>query len=115
MLKKLKNLIRYKLFRSMDNDDISYSELKELMKENSNDLILLDVRSIQEYKESHLDGAIQIADYEINMKAKQYLTDKSKIIVVYCQSGSRSKKVCKQLQKQGYEKVYNLYGGLDEI
>lgn len=115
MFNRLKNILRHRLFRCMEEDDITYSELIELKSKERSNLILLDVRSIQEYKENHLDGAIQIADYEINFKARQFLTDKTKVIVVYCQSGSRSKKACKQLRSQGYEKVYNLYGGLDNI
>ncbi|MBO4816484.1 MAG: rhodanese-like domain-containing protein [Clostridia bacterium] len=43
------------------------------------------------------------------------LKDKNKIIVIYCQSGIRSKKAIKILFKKGFKNLYNLKGGLDEI
>ena len=38
--------------------------------------------------------------------------DKQQLIIVYCSSGYRSKKVQKKLENIGYKKVYNLYNGL---
>ena len=52
------------LYRSIENNrDISYKDLKSLMKNKY--IILIDVRSGQEYEEGHLDGAINIHVYNI--------------------------------------------------
>lgn len=88
---------------------------EELNRKFQNGAILLDVRSIQEYNEGHLFGAIHLADYEISIKHKYILQNKNADIVVYCQNGGRSKKACKKLKKLGYKNVYNLCGGLDNI
>ncbi len=61
------------------------------------------------------NGAINIPLYNLAECFKFKLKDKNKIIVVYCQSGIRSKKAVKILFKMGFENLYNLKGGLDEI
>ena len=89
--------------------DINKDQMKLLLLEGA---ILLDVRSPQEYEEGHLDNAILMPHYEIKQKAEIVLKNKSRDIIVYCSTGYRSKKTQKLLKKMGYEKVYNLYGGV---
>lgn len=96
-----------------DEKEINYCEAIELMNNNS-DVILLDVRSIQEYNEYHLNNAINIPLYELRGKANEFLP-KTSIIIVYCQSGTRSKKACKCLKSLGYCNLYNIKGGLENI
>lgn len=110
MLSKLKDLLKDKFTRDIDEYDIDKEKMNELVKKGA---ILLDTRSPQEYEEGHLDGAILIPEYELNKRAEKELSDKDSIIIVYCQTGSRSNKAKKLLQKKGYKNVYNLYGGLD--
>lgn len=105
MLKKIKNLIKKRNNRGMEQADITMEELKKLEKEGA---ILLDVRSPQEYKEGHLNGAISLPEYEIKENVETILKNKKEIIIVYCSSGSRSKKAQKELIEMGYETVYNL-------
>ena len=93
----------------MDENDIGLEELKQLQKEGA---VIIDVRSPQEYREGHIDGAISIPEYDIKKEAEKRIINKNKDIVVYCSSGGRSKKVQKQLKKLGYNQVYNLYNGL---
>ena len=108
MIRKIKNMIKSKLDRGMEEGDIEIEELREFGKEGA---IIIDVRSSQEYKEGHIDGAIIIPEYEIKRKIENKVQDKNQNIVVYCSSGSRSKKAQKILKKLGYENVYNLYNG----
>ena len=105
MLKKIKNLIKKRNNRGMEQPDITMEELKKLEKEGA---ILLDVRSPQEYKEGHLNGAISLPEYEIKENVETILKNKKEIIIVYCSSGSRSKKAQKELIEMGYETVHNL-------
>ena len=105
MLKKIKNKIKKKNNRGMEQPDITMEELKKLEKKGA---ILIDVRSPQEYKEGHLNGAISLPEYEIKENVETILKNKKEIIIVYCSSGSRSKKAQKELIEMGYETVYNL-------
>lgn len=77
--------------------EISYCEATEILKNNS-DVILLDVRSVQEYQEYHLNHSIHIPFYELRNKAETLLK-KDSTIIVYCQSGERSKKACRCLER----------------
>ena len=109
MIDKIKNMIKNRWYREIEESDIGLEELKQLQKEGT---MIIDVRSRQEYKEDHLDGAISIPEYEIRKKIENRIPDKNKSIVVYCSSGGRSKKAQKLLKKLGYNHVYNLYNGL---
>lgn len=80
---------------------------------NTPNLIILDAREANEYKVSHLPDAKQIG-YD-NFKLKQLAElDKNAVVVIYCSIGYRSEKIGEQLKKNGYTKVYNLYGGIFE-
>lgn len=112
MLKMLKR-IGNKLIKR-NRDDVDYSELKKLIRQTEN-VKLIDVRSMQEYTEGHLDGAICVPLYELNPKIKEVTSDKDSLMILYCTSGIRSLKGVKILTSMGYKNVYNLKGGLDNI
>lgn len=109
MINKIKDMIKKKWYREIEEKDIELEQLKQLQKEGA---IIVDVRSPQEYKEGHLDGAISIPEYKIKKEIENRIPDKNQNVVVYCSSGGRSKKAQKQLRKLGYSQVYNLYNGL---
>ena len=82
----------------------------ELM--NDPNVVVLDVRTADEFKEGHLVGALNIdqAQSDFIEKAKVALpTDKT--IAVYCRSGRRSASAAGRLAAEGYKAV-NLKGGI---
>ena len=97
-------------------NDINIDELIEIIKLNSN-TILIDVRSKQEFNEGHLTNAINIPIYELEKWCNNKSNDNynNRTIIVYCQSGIRSKKAIKILNKNGFTKLYHLKDGLDGI
>ncbi len=97
-----------------DEEDININELIEIKKINPTS-ILLDVRSPQEYNEGHLNGAINIPLYELERCCNCNLKEKDKTIIVYCQSGIRSKKAIKILRKNEFKNLYHLKDGIDGI
>lgn len=90
--------------------EISKEQLKKMIEKGA---ILIDVRSPQEFAEGHLENAISLPEYEMNQKVKDILPDKLQVIIVYCSTGHRSQKAQKELEKMGYQKVYNLCKGLE--
>ena len=94
--------------RYMDKYDINMEQLKNMMLEGA---IVIDIRSPQEFDEGHINGSINIPDYEIIKRISNY--DKNQIIIVYCGPGIRSKNVQRKLQKMGYINSYNLYKGTE--
>lgn len=94
--------------------DINYEKLRELLKNECN-VILIDARSPQEFLEGRIEGSINVPWYDISKRASLLFPNKNSHIIVYCQSGERSKKACKVLEKLGYVNLYDLIGGLDNI
>jgi rhodanese-related sulfurtransferase len=93
--------------------DIFPSEAWELISKNrkGDDLVLIDVSTPKEYKELHLDGAINMNLISRFFKTRLDVMDKSKTYVVYCKVGGRSKIAKKLMQRLGFRKVYNIVGG----
>ena len=91
---------------------ISSEEAKRIM-ENEENYIILDVRTEEEYKKSHIPEAINIPNEEITIETTNKLTDKDQLILVYCRSGNRSKEASKKLVKLGYTNVYD-FGGIND-
>ena len=79
----------------------------------TDEYILLDVRTEEEYNEKHIEGALLIADYEILEKAEAELPDKSALILIYCRSGRRSANAANELIEMGYTNVYDFGGIID--
>lgn len=98
------------LKRSFDkNKDITKEELESYIRQGAT---IIDVRSPQEYKEGHINGAISIPDYQIKRDAQKKILNKDELIVVYCSTGHRSQKSQKILENLGYINVYNVYEGI---
>jgi rhodanese-related sulfurtransferase len=75
--------------------------------------VLLDARSIAEYKVSHIAKA-KFVDYETFDADALKDIPKDAPIVVYCSVGYRSEQIGEKLKTAGYRHVKNLYGGLFE-
>ena len=78
-------------------------------------IVLIDVRSGQEYEEGHLDGAINIPVYNIEKEISKCVKSTEDTIILYCSSGSRSRQAKEILENLGYSEVYNLKEGIDKI
>ena len=89
--------------------EVKYNEIK------LNEYIIIDVRSRREFKEKHIDGAINIPLPEVKKNIEKYVKDTNKKILVYCEYGGRSTKAVKILEALGYRNIYNLKGGLENI
>ncbi|MEE0866005.1 MAG: rhodanese-like domain-containing protein [Clostridia bacterium] len=109
MFRKLRKKFNKKLKRSLNKKDINKNELVRFLKDGA---ILVDVRSPQEYREGHLEGAMLIPEYELMSKHSKIFESKDEIIVLYCSNGLRSKKAQRKLEKLGYTNVYNLVNDL---
>ena len=103
---------RRRNYRNTKQWQISIEELKNKIKQGA---ILIDVRSKQEYNEGHLKNAINIPEHEIDKTIERELPNKNQLLVLYCQSGSRSQIVYMKMTKKGYTNVYGLEGGLNMI
>lgn len=84
-------------------------EAKALMEE-SEGYILLDVRTKEEYESGYIPGAINIPLSDINGNVVSSLPDKSRMILVYCRSGNRSRQASDKLSRLGYTNIIEIGG-----
>ena len=92
--------------------NITAEEAKQIM-DSEEGYIILDVRTQEEYDQGHIPGAIVISHEEIAEKAEDVLTDKDKLILVYCRSGRRSKIAAEALVELGYTNIKEFGGIID--
>ena len=78
--------------------------------------LLIDVRTMEEFAQGHVDGALNIPYQDTDKLMSAIGTDKTRPVVVYCRSGNRSGKVKVVLETKGYTNIFNAtgYGALKE-
>lgn len=79
---------------------------------NHDNAVVVDVRSMNEYKDGHIINAENIPLNNLGGSIKRLEKHKDKPIIAVCRSGSRSGVACGTLRKNGFEQVYNLRGGM---
>lgn len=75
-------------------------------------LIVLDVRTGDEFKSGRIAGAKQIDFFSDDFEKQLGALDKSKPYLLHCKSGGRSGKALKIMQKLGFKTVFHLDGGM---
>jgi len=93
--------------------DISPIEAKRKI-EMKRDVLILDVRTQEEFSQRHIEGAINIPVQEIEKMIGELRKYKKYEIIVYCRSGNRSRRASEILVRYGFKNVYNLKGGFIE-
>ncbi|MGB5823661.1 MAG: rhodanese-like domain-containing protein [Proteocatella sp.] len=91
---------------------ITPEEAKNIMDTESG-VIILDVRTQEEFDSGHIKDAVLIPNTQITDSAPELLPDKNQKILVYCRSGNRSKSASDKLVSMGYTKVYDFGGIID--
>ena len=82
--------------------------------ENDDNVTLLDVRTIPEFKSGHLKGATLIPVQALDKNLGMLKQDKDKKIIVYCRTGSRSVSASRILEKNGFTPL-NVKGGIIQL
>ena len=94
--------------------EISVSEFSEKMKGNPG-IFILDVRTPEEYRELHVPGTSRLIPVEELKKRIDELKGlEDKEIYVICRSGRRSAAASEMLAGHGFNKVFNITGGVME-
>ena len=75
----------------------------------AHDVVLVDVRTPEEYRAGHKEGALNIPVDEVEQLAPQLLPDKNAVILLYCRTGKRADKAMETLRKMGYSHLENLH------
>ncbi|MCR5233910.1 MAG: sortase [Lachnospiraceae bacterium] len=96
---------------------ISQTEAMRMMEEEDN-VLILDVRTPDEYNSGHIKDAVCLPNEEISGTepsdaVREILPDMDQTILVYCRSGRRSKEAADKLGRMGYTNIYE-FGGIND-
>jgi rhodanese-related sulfurtransferase len=79
---------------------------------NREDGLVIDVREDAEWSNGHIPNARHVALAKLDGAIADLAKHKDRPIVVCCASGNRSMMACSKLRRAGFEKVFNLTGGI---
>jgi rhodanese-related sulfurtransferase len=91
------------------NKEISALEVS-ILRDNNEDVVLLDVREDSELAICRIEGALHIPMNEIPERCEALPLDRP--LVVFCHHGMRSMNVLHYLESRGFENVINMGGGI---
>ena len=94
--------------------DLSQDQWYDQLTKDENSVVL-DVRTLEEVEQGIIPNAKHLDIYQGQafIDALKQL-DTSKSYYVYCRSGARSGQACAIMNQLGFEKAYNLKGGIIE-
>lgn len=102
------------LFGSKNNVANLDSESFEKMAAETEDSVLLDVRTQEEYDQIRIPDSILIDIYQPDFINRINKLDRDKTYFIYCRSGNRSYHAAVHMKKMGFEKVFNLEYGISD-
>lgn len=88
-------------------NDINLKKALDLMTKSTN-LILLDVRTAEEYMAGSVPNSVNIDVMNTDFISKINLLDKNKDYIVYCRSGNRASIASSIMSTNGFLNVYSL-------
>jgi phage shock protein E len=77
-----------------------------------NKVVVLDVRTPEEYAESHITNSINIDVLSDHFTADISALDKDCTYAIYCRSGKRSIDAASIMEEFGFTSTFNLTGGI---
>ena len=95
----------------LDDGVLTPEQAKARMEENP-DLILLDVRTQEEFEQGHIPGAVCLPN-EMIAADMPFLFGKDAEILLYCRSGRSSADAAKKLRDMGFTNVFDFGGIID--
>ncbi len=89
--------------------DITQAQLQQLMKSKKK-VILLDVRTVEEFVDGHIPKALNIPHKELESRLAELSGKQNTQIIIYCRSGRRAEVAKQALVKNGFSHLDHLTG-----
>ena len=94
---------------------LSQDDFRAKMAELGAGIQLVDVRRPDEFREGHIEGALNINFLEDDFAQQmERQVNKEKPVMLYCRSGSRSASAAEELKALGFKEIYDLEGGFSD-
>jgi phage shock protein E len=96
------------------NDNVSQQELQKIMSSTEKGkVVLLDVRTAEEFAEGHVPGAINLSHNLIKDNINRIIAHKNDTVILYCRSGHRAGIAKGILAENGFTKLRHLSGDMN--
>ncbi|MEY3385894.1 MAG: hypothetical protein RIR53_705 [Bacteroidota bacterium] len=92
--------------------DLTVKQAVEMVRKDTS-LILVDVRTPEEYHQGHIRGSRLMNYYEAGFHSQLETLPKDKHVIFYCRTGRRSAEAREYLSSIGYSRVHNMLGGIN--
>jgi len=90
---------------------LSAEDFANLLSEDK-EIILIDIRTPNEYNQGHIKNALLINYYDKNFITTLSELDKEKHYLIYCRSGNRSRNALQIMYEMGFNNFADLEGGI---
>ncbi len=90
--------------------NVTIAEAEKLLQKNKQ-IIVLDVRTPEEFKAGHIPGAVNVDFYDKGFAQNVAKLDKGRTYLVHCAAGGRSAKASTLMQEQKFQSLYHLPEG----
>ena len=91
---------------------VSAQDGAEIQANPAENLVILDVRTPEEFAEGHLDGAVMIDFYRADFADQLAELDPNAPYLLYCRSGNRSGQTTAIMEELGFSDVADIDGGI---
>lgn len=91
---------------------VSPDEAAQVIDDDPTGLVVLDIRTPEEFNEARLANAINVDYYDADFADQLDGLDKNDPYVMYCRSGNRSSDAVKTMKDLGFVEVYEIDGGI---
>ncbi|WP_114783630.1 rhodanese-like domain-containing protein [Botryobacter ruber] len=94
--------------------NLTATEVKQLI-DSEKEIVVLDVRTLYEFQEGHLEGAINIDYTSPGFEQEIAKLDTASTYLLYCKSGNRSGRATAVMQNNNFKHLYNATVGFDAL
>jgi len=92
---------------------IEFDEFSKLY--NKENTVVIDVRTLGEYNQGHIEKAVHIDISSSDFKTKINELDKSKTYIIYCRTQNRSSAALNYMKENGFKTLYNLKNAISTL
>lgn len=86
-----------------------------MLDSGTENLVIVDLRNINEFSKSHIKGAVNIPYREDTFPERiSAMSDSNKSLIIYCGKGIKTEKAEDIIRETSFEKKYILKGGFRE-
>jgi rhodanese-related sulfurtransferase len=93
-------------------DTVPVGDIQELVDAPPEGLVVLDIRTAEEFATGHLENAVNIDYYAADFENQLSQLDLEVPYIMYCNSGNRSSNALALMDSLGFTEVYELDGGI---